>query len=130
MNTNENDPLAMLAVAIANHLGIDPLTVVGMLPLIVIGLNILGRAIPDDATGWQGWVRKIAKVGGLYLSNRVASGISVNKVVAVAAGLKKVEEAPELAQSLVHAEPPALELGEVKTQLAPLFPKKDASNEG
>lgn len=43
--------------------------------------NVVGRVIPDDAKGILGVVRKVAKVVGLYASNRVKSGKSVNTVV-------------------------------------------------
>lgn len=52
--------------------------------LVTIGTvavaNVIGRAIPDDARGVLGFVRKVAKVVGLYMSNRVTSSKSVNKV--------------------------------------------------
>ena len=95
-----DDPLFQLAAAVASALGLDVLTVVGFLPVIVIGLNVLGRAIPDDKTGVLGIVRKFAKIGGLYISNRVSSGVSVNDVAKVAAGVKAVEEVPALAERL------------------------------
>lgn len=105
-----DDPLFQVLTLIAAKLGLDVVTLVGLLPLIVLGSNIVGRLIPDDKTGVLGFVRKIAKVGGLYVSNRISSGIKVNDVVKVAAGLKAVEEVPELAETLVAAAPPALEL--------------------
>src|SRR3546814_15226163 len=39
-----------------------------------------GRLIPDDATGWLGFVRKICKLVGLYASNRITSKLTVNKI--------------------------------------------------
>lgn len=118
------DPYEQVLNAVAHATGLDPLTVVGMVPLLVIALNLIGRAIPDDKTGPAGWLRTIAKIGGLYISNRVASGVSANSVVKVAAGLKPVAEVPALFDRLVDAPAPALELTEDLTpeNQQPLFP--------
>src|SRR3546814_20516430 len=43
-------------------------------------MNLGGRLIPDDATGWLGFVRKICKRVGLYASNRITSKLTVNKI--------------------------------------------------
>jgi hypothetical protein len=45
---------------------IDPSTVA----LIMLGAQIIGRAIPDSATGVLGIIRKLAKVVGLYFKNQ------------------------------------------------------------
>lgn len=111
------DPLT----AIAHALGIDPLFLAGLVPFAILFFNLLGRAIPDDAVGVLGFIRKVAKVLGLYLSNRVSSGVSINKVVQVAAGIKPIDEVPALAEKLADAEPPALELTP-EQQIKPLFP--------
>lgn len=126
------DPYEQALNAVAHATGLDPLTIVGILPVVVIALNLLGRAIPDDKTGFLGYVRMIAKIGGLYLSNRVASGISTNSVVKVAAGLKPVAEVPELFDRLVDAPAPALELTEDLTPSTqkPLFPGVDRGPDG
>jgi hypothetical protein len=39
--------------------------------LVVLGAQIVGRAIPDSKGGVLGFIRKLAKVIGLYTSNRV-----------------------------------------------------------
>lgn len=141
---NDFDPLTTVAQA----LGLDPLFVAGLVPFIILGSNLIGRAIPDDAAGWQGIVRKIAKVLGLYLSNRVSSGISVNKVVQVAAGVRNIEEVPALAASVVTSAVPPLNIDtesvmnalnereaaswgeepapEIQDRLTPLFPPRDS----
>ena len=45
---------------------IDP----SIVALVVLGSQIVGRAIPDSATGFLGIVRKLAKVVGLYVKNQ------------------------------------------------------------
>lgn len=100
-----DDPLTYLAVA----LGINPALLAVAIPIAIVLFNLLGRAIPDDAVGFLGLVRRVAKVLGLYLSNRVASGVSVNNVAKVAAGLKDVDEVAGLIGS-------KLDVGEPVTQ--------------
>lgn len=65
---------------IAHLLGVEPAVLIGLLPLIVLVANLIGRSIPDDRNGFLGFIRKVAKVIGLYMSNRVSAGVSVNKV--------------------------------------------------
>lgn len=120
---NDFDPLTMAA----NALGLDPLFVAGMVPFIILAGNLIGRAIPDDATGPLGVVRKVAKVVGLYLSNRVSTGISTNSVIKVAAGIKGLDEVPALAEKISDpagmvsaALEPVVE--QIPPQLKPLFP--------
>jgi len=63
---------------IAQWLGVDPSVIIALIPTLVFFFNLAARAIPDDATGALGILRKIVKVLGLYLSNRVTSGVTVN----------------------------------------------------
>lgn len=110
------DPLT----ALAQVLGLDPLFLAGLVPFAILFFNLLGRAIPDDATGFLGFVRKVSKVLGLYLSNRVSTGISTNAVVQVAAGVKPVEAVPALLDKLdVSPDAAGMELQEAPK---PLFP--------
>jgi hypothetical protein len=67
-------------------LGVDPATFLLILGVIVSVCNLAGRLIPDDAVGSLGVARKVLKVLGLYLSNRVASGVSVNDTARAVAG--------------------------------------------
>lgn len=72
----------------------DPITQLGqafgltdthlLVALLVLSIlfNVLGRLIPDDATGVLGVVRKISKILGLYVSNRLSSQTTVNEVAA------------------------------------------------
>lgn len=33
-------------------------------------INVLGKAIPDNATGWLKWVRKVSKFVTMYVPNQ------------------------------------------------------------
>lgn len=65
---------------LAQWLGVQPSTVLLLIGLIITGCNIAGRVIPDTATGPLGMIRKIAKVVGLLVPNRIAPSVSVNDV--------------------------------------------------
>ena len=74
---------------LAGLLGIEPATALLIVGILVSLCNLAGRLIPDEATGWLGTVRKVCKFVGLYASNRVTKGVSVNDVAAeVARNLK------------------------------------------
>lgn len=85
---------------IAQMLGLDPATLLLLVGVIVAVGNLLGRLIPDDATGVLGIVRKISKFVGLYASNRVSSGLSVNQVARQV--LPEVEEVNRKVDSVVR----------------------------
>lgn len=65
---------------IASELGLSATTVVLLMFIVSKGADLVGRLIPDDATGWKGFVRKAAKVVGVYVGNRVTQGVSTNDV--------------------------------------------------
>lgn len=65
---------------IAQMLGIEPATALLAVGIIVTVANITGRLIPDTATGVLGGIRRVAKVVGLFVPNRVAPQITVNDV--------------------------------------------------
>lgn len=65
---------------IAALLGLDPATVLLLLTIVVTAANITARLIPDTATGFLGGLRKVAKIIGMFVPNRVATGITVNDV--------------------------------------------------
>lgn len=56
---------------ILDTLGQDGFTTA--LVIVVILAQLIGRLIPDDATGILGVIRKVAKVVGLYVANRVTA---------------------------------------------------------
>jgi hypothetical protein len=69
--------------ALATMAGFDS-TLLAKLAIISIVANAVGRIIPDDATGVAGVVRKICKVIGIYVPNRITkddSTVSVAKNV-------------------------------------------------
>src|SRR3546814_20802821 len=65
---------------LAKLLGVEPSTALLIVGLLIALMNLGGRLIPDDATGWLGVVRKICKLVGLYASNRIRSKLTVNKI--------------------------------------------------
>lgn len=65
---------------LAAFLGVEPSTALLLVVTLVALANLAGRLIPDDATGFLGLVRKLCKIIGLYASNRIASGLTVNEV--------------------------------------------------
>lgn len=82
---------------IAGSLGVDPSVLIALLPTLVFLFNLLYRSIPDDAVGFAGVVRNIARVLGLYMSNKVASGVSVNTVAKAV-----LDEAPKAIQNEIE----------------------------
>src|SRR3546814_10140508 len=65
---------------LAKLLGVEPSTALLIVGLLIALMNLGGRLIPDDATGWLGFVRKICKLVGLYASTRITSKMTVNKI--------------------------------------------------
>jgi hypothetical protein len=57
-----------ILTTVAGALGISPITLVLLLGVVVAVCNLVGKLIPDDATGTLGLVRKVCKVLGLYIS--------------------------------------------------------------
>lgn len=72
---------------VAGLLGISPVTLILVLGVVVAVCNLVGKLIPDDATGTLGLVRKVCKVLGLYVSTRITSGVTVNDTARVVAGV-------------------------------------------
>lgn len=63
---------------IAAYFHVQPATLLLLIGIVCTGANIVSRLIPDDAVGFPGFVRKVCSVIGVYASNRVTSGISIN----------------------------------------------------
>ena len=74
------DVLNRLVDLLPGLVGLDVETFYIILVALVTVCNLLGRIIPDSATGVLGVIRKIAKVVGLYLGNRVTPNVSTNTV--------------------------------------------------
>jgi apolipoprotein N-acyltransferase len=64
------DPIAQL-------LGIEGASVLATMAVISLVARLIGKAIPDDRTGWVGILRTVCKIIGLYTPNRVTSQVSV-----------------------------------------------------
>lgn len=72
--------LEALIPDIARLLGVEPATALLYLGVLVTVSNLIGRLIPDDATGVLGFIRKVAKIIGIYVPNTITSGVTVNNI--------------------------------------------------
>lgn len=87
------DQVGLNLAGLADWLGIRPISLLA-LTLLAMGLfNLAGRLIPDNATGWLGVVRKACKILGIFIQNRVLSGVSVGELALHAAGTAKRADA-------------------------------------
>lgn len=59
---------------------LEPSTMLLVFGVFVAVCNLVGRLIPDEVVGFLGAVRKVCKFVGMYTSNRVSKGVSVNDV--------------------------------------------------
>ncbi len=110
-------------------LGIDVATFYATLGVIVTVANLIGRFIPDSATGPLGVARKIAKVLGLYLGNRISPAVNTNDVaraiVATVPDSTILRDAGELKEAVATAQP----IGEVAGNLVDRFQDRLAGRE-
>lgn len=102
---------------VAQALGIDPATALLIFGVLVAGANLVARIIPDDKTGPLGIIRKISKVIGLYASNKVTSGVTVNQVARTA--LPQLEHIEERLDHAMEIMPPAITVEEIAEALKP-----------
>jgi hypothetical protein len=58
-------------------------------PLIMLILQLIGKAIPDTATGILGLIRKGAKALGLYIDNRISPATDVADPARERLGIRK-----------------------------------------
>src|SRR5690606_674889 len=94
---------------LAAWLGVDPSTALLLVGLIIAIANLGGRLIPDDKTGFVGFVRDACKLIGLYASNRIASGLTVNKIAETTAPIvQELDERIEQADTAVKKAFPGL----------------------
>lgn len=118
--------IADIIPEIAQHLGIQPSSLVFWLGIVTFLANTTARYIPQDATGWQGTVRKIAAIIGVYVPSRVSAGVSVTDVAkAVVADRiedvkKEVIEKASVAPALIPVVTDAIEAEAEK--VIPAFP--------
>lgn len=81
---------------------LDEPTLLATFAALSIVARLIGNLIPDDEVGWRGTVRKVAKVLGLYVSNRITAGVSTNDVAKVLVGSNPSPKAQELAPQIVE----------------------------
>lgn len=60
--------------------GLQPATLVLLGGIIVTISGALSRVIPNDATGFLGFIRVVASLIGIAPANRITSGVTVNDV--------------------------------------------------
>lgn len=72
--------------------GLDQASVVFLLGLLYWFANYLARAIPDNATGWRGFVRSAASAIALYKSSQIAPGVSIKDAAKASLSLKTVRD--------------------------------------
>lgn len=115
--------------------GLHGTSLIATLVLLSMVSQLIARLIPEDSTGWKRVARQIAKVIGLYASNRITAGITATDVVkaAVHSGAVSVESVqqakndippePVLPDPLAfEPEPEVLELTPDQRQVIPAFP--------
>lgn len=72
--------LQSLVPDLAGFFHLQPATLLLYLVVISTICNIVGRKIPDSATGYLGVIREVCKIIGLYAANKVAPGVTVSDV--------------------------------------------------
>lgn len=77
---------------LAAFFNVEPATLVFLIGVITTAANVTARLIPEDATGWQGTVRDIAKIIGVYVSSRVTKGVTVQDIAKTTIG-SRVDQA-------------------------------------
>lgn len=114
---------------VAAMLGVEPATVLLFVGLTVALANLAGRLIPDDATGWLGAIRKVCKFIGLYASNRIASGLTVNEIakttVPIIEEIGEVQEQMESKFTNVTKAFPGFDGGPTRDPATGKFKKKE-----
>ena len=76
--------ISNLAPEIAKLFGVQPSTLVLLIMIITTAANAGARLIPSDATGFLGGLRKVCSIVGVYVQNRVTSGVTVTDVAKAA----------------------------------------------
>lgn len=73
------DPMSLIP-AIAARLHVAPASLVFWIFVANIAARGIARRIPDDATGFWGFVRQSAAILGVEVASRVTSGVTVQDV--------------------------------------------------
>lgn len=94
-----------------NLLGVDPQLFTLLLGVLVALANLVGRLIPDTAVGSLGVLRKVCKVVGLYVGNRVAPGISNNDAAQAVIGFRGLTQTVIASEKVKEAAKTGEEVG-------------------
>lgn len=70
--------LDALVDSIAFALGFEATSLLALFAVLSLVCRLVGKFIPDDATGTLGVIRRVCKVIGLYVGNRVTRNVSTN----------------------------------------------------
>jgi len=90
------DPTTILPT-IAGMLHVQPSTLLFWFFVLNVGGRALARRIPDDATGFWGFVRQSAKILGVEVQSRVTSGVTINDVAKQAMTTQPIADKVEAA---------------------------------
>lgn len=107
--------LQSLTPNVAAFFHLAPETLLAWLIFMATLANIIGRLIPDDKTGPLGAIRETCKILGLYVGNRVTSGVTVNDVAK-----SIVKPADPVVEELASASDTLIP--DVVEQVVPAFP--------
>lgn len=97
--------------------GLDPTTFALVLGVLVAVCNLLGKLIPDSATGPLGILRKVCKVLGLYITNRLTPGVSAGDVTRSIAATLPDHVIQEASGSLAGAVKTGIEAGSIAASI-------------
>lgn len=103
---------------VAALLGVDPVLLPLILGVIVALANLAGKLIPDSATGPLGILRKVCKVVGLYITNRVTPSVSTGDVTRALAATLPDDVIVDASQQLSSAVKAGTNFGAVAATLA------------
>jgi hypothetical protein len=70
-----------LVDSFASKLGLTGTSLIATFAILMFVCQAIGKAIPEDATGALGFLRKVCKVIGLYVTNRVTNGLTITQAV-------------------------------------------------
>jgi len=82
--------LDALVDSIALALGFEGTTLLAIFAVLSLVCRLVGKFIPDDATGFWAVVRRVCKVIGLYVGNRVTRHVSTNDAARAVADSHKL----------------------------------------
>jgi hypothetical protein len=87
--------LSTIVPTAAGLLHVTPATLVFWLFVINVAARGLARRIPNDATGFWGFVRQSAAIVGVEVANRVTNDVTVNDVAKAAVTTPPIKQKVE-----------------------------------